>query len=138
MIDLTSDIEVKVLNLQNTFPVTILKFIREYMEQICSAFEDTTFPPLNHWFFILEADDQLKPNHDGQMIFSCASGTFYPEYIERFTFDDGSSLFKIYVMLDNECSMTFFTLQGFHTEAAEHWLITNSIGTYQLTEGGSF
>lgn len=138
MIDLTSDKAILNLHTNNSFPRPCLVFIQNYMQQIYSILQDEPFPPLGHWFFILEANDQLVTGHDDSQIFSCASGTFYPEYIERYTFDDGSSLFKIYVMLDNECSMTFFTLQGFHSEEAEHWLISNSIGTYQPAERSSF
>lgn len=123
MIDLTSDKAILNLYANNSFPRPSLVFIQNYMQQICSALEDEPFPPLSHWF-ILEAADQLVPNNDEQMIFSCSAGTYYPEYIEQYSFDDGSILFKIYVMLDNECSMTFFTFRGIHSTKTEKWLFS--------------
>lgn len=107
MIDLTSDKAILNLYASKSFPHPCLVFIQNYMQQICLALEDEPFPPPGQWFFLLETTDKLIPAHDDQMIFLCALGTFYPEFIEQHTFDDGSSLFKIYIMLDNECSMTF-------------------------------
>lgn len=126
MIDLTSDTEITNLFESNAIPFTCLSFIKEYMEQLRLVFKSEAFPPLGHWFFILETNDQLNLSHEEQTIFSCVAGSYCPEYIERYTFDDGSALFKIYVMLDNECSMTFFTLQGIHSAETEQWLLANA------------
>jgi hypothetical protein len=126
VIDLTSDSAIENLHQNHTFSHLCLSFIQEHIQLIHSSFEDETFPPSGHWFLILEANDQLTSDSPGPMIFSCAAGTYSPEYIERYTFDDGNALFKIYVMLDNECSMTFFTLQGIHSTETEKWLLTNS------------
>lgn len=115
MIDLTSEKAILDLHKNNSFPRPCSVFIQNYIQQICSALEDEPFPTLSHWFFILEAADQLVPNNDEQMIFSCSAGTYYPEYNAQYSFDDGSILFKIYVMLNNECSMTFFTFRGIHS-----------------------
>lgn len=130
MIDITSDSEIDNLYQSHTFPRHCLSFIQEYMQQIRSSFEDETFPPSGHWLFILEANNQLTPDPDEQIVFSCTAGTYYPEYIDRYTFDDGNALYKIYVMLDNESSMTFFTLQVIHSEEVEHWLFTYSNKTH--------
>lgn len=126
MIDLTSDKQCGTLSQSSTLPKGYLTFIDNYMSQLCSSFEDEPFPPQGHWIFILEANDHLSPIQQDQTTFSCSAGTYYPEYIERYTFNETQSMYKIYVMLDNECSMTFFTLQGIHSAETEQWLISNS------------
>ncbi|MNI45765.1 hypothetical protein D3C87_482980 [compost metagenome] len=126
MIDLTSDTQFATLSQSNTLPRGCLTFIHDYMSQFRSSFEDEPFPPPGQWFFILEATDQLTPIQHDQTTFSCSAATYYPEYIERYTFDEKQSMYKIYVLLDNECSMTFFTLQGIHPEETEQWLIANA------------
>ncbi|MBJ6360917.1 hypothetical protein ACFOQM_06335 [Paenibacillus sp. GCM10012307] len=126
MIDLTSHEEITNLCPTNLFPIPCLSFISDYMILIRVAFEDEAFPPPGHWFFILEATDELDANHDDHLVFTCAAGTYYPEYIERYTFNDGSCLYKIYVLLDNESSITFFTIKDIHSVQVECWLIANS------------
>ncbi|MNW58305.1 hypothetical protein D3C74_361610 [compost metagenome] len=130
MIDLTSNTQFSNLSQSNTLPKGFLTFIHDYMSQLHSSYEDELFPPPGQWFFILEATDQLTPIQQDQTTFSCSAGAYYPEYIERYTFNENQSLYKIYVMLDNECSMTFFTLQGIHSTEAEQWLQTNSDETH--------
>lgn len=126
MIDLTSDTHWANLLQNSDFPNDCLTFIHDYMQQLHSALDDGAFPPPGQWLFILEATDQLTPIQHDQAAFSCSAGTYYPEYIERCTFDKEHALYKIYVMLDNECSMTFFTLQGIHPLETEQWLLANS------------
>ena len=53
------------------------------------------------------------------MAFSCTALT--GRNTSRATFDDGNSLYKIFVLLDNECTVTFFTLQGIHSLETECW-----------------
>lgn len=126
MIDLTSETQLAALLQNSEFPNDCLTFIQDCMQQLRSAFEDEAFPPPGQWFFILETADQLAPIQHDQTTFSCSAGTYYPEYIERYASDEDHSLYKIYVMLDNECSMTFFTLQGIHSVETEHWLSAHS------------
>lgn len=96
MIKLTSDMHFANLIETKPFPKECLTFIQNYMQQLRNAHDDLT--PIQH----------------DETAFSCLIGTYYPEYIERYTFDEEFALYKIYVILDNECSMTFFTLQGIH------------------------
>ncbi|MGO4734280.1 hypothetical protein [Paenibacillus sp. 2KB_22] len=126
MIDLTSDMQFATLIQTNALPTDCLTFIRDYMQQLRNAHEGEAFPPPGQWYFILETFDQLTPiQHDGTA-FSCSAGTYYPEYIEQYTFNEEYALYKIHVMLDNECSMTFFTLQGIHSTETEQWLLANA------------
>ena len=126
MIDLTSNMQFATLIQSNSFPKDCLTFIHNYMQQLRNAHEGETFPPPGQWYFILEIPDQLTPIQPDGTAFSCSAGTYYPEYIEQYTFNEEYTLFKIYVMLDNECSMTFFTLQGIHSLETEQWLIANA------------
>ncbi|KAF6563423.1 hypothetical protein G9G63_14630 [Paenibacillus sp. EKM202P] len=130
MIDLTSDAQFATLLQNSALPNECLTFIHDYMQQLRCAFENEVCPPPGQWFFILENADQLIPILHDQTAFSCSAGTYYPEYIERYTFDNGHTFYKIYVMLDNECSMTFFTLQGIHSTEAEQWLLANADQAY--------
>jgi len=125
MIDLTSDMQSSTLFQTNALPTDCLTFIHDYMQQLRNAHEED-FPPLGQWYFILETADQLTPiQHDGTA-FSCSTVTYYPEYIEQYTFNKEYTLYKIHVMLDNECSITFFTLQGIHSTETEQWLLANA------------
>ncbi|WP_211748752.1 hypothetical protein [Paenibacillus sp. Marseille-Q4541] len=126
MIDLTSDTHWANLLKNSDIPNDCLTFIHNYMQQRRSALEDEVFPPPGQWLFILETTDQLTPIQHDQAAFSCSAGKYYPEYIERYTFNDDQTLYKIFVMLDNECSMTFFTLHGIHPLEIEQWLLANS------------
>ncbi|WP_145414874.1 hypothetical protein [Paenibacillus xylanexedens] len=126
MIDLTSATQFATLSQSNTLPRGCFTFIHDYMSQFRSSIEDDPFPPPGQWFFILETIDHLSPIQHDQTTFSCLAGTYYPEYIERYTFDEKQSMYKIYVLLDNECSMTFFTLQGIHSAETEQWLLANA------------
>lgn len=107
MIDLTSDIQFATSIQTNSLPKTCLTFIHDYMQQLRDAHEEEAFPPPSQWYFILETADQLTPiQHDGTA-FSCSAGTYYPEYIERYTFSEEFAMYKIYVMLDNvKCSLS--------------------------------
>jgi hypothetical protein len=126
MIDLTSDMQFDTFIRSNAIPKECLTFIQNYMQQLRNTDEDESFPPPGQWFFILESNDNLTPTQHDETAFSCLTGTYYPEYIERYTFKEAFSLYKIYIMLDNECSMTFFTLQGIHSAETEQWLIANA------------
>ena len=126
MIDLTSDMQFATLIQTNSFPKDCLTFILDYMQQLHNVHEGEAFPPPGKWFFILETSDNLTPIQQDETAFSCLTGTYYPEYIERYTFNGEFAMYKIYVMLDNECSMTFFTLQGIHSAETEQWLIANA------------
>ncbi|KAA8753965.1 hypothetical protein [Paenibacillus sp. UASWS1643] len=126
MIDLTFDMQFTTLIQTNALPTDCLTFIHDYMHQLRNAHEDEAFPLPSQSYFILETADQLTPiQHDGTA-FSCSAGTYYPEYIEHYTFNNEYTLYKIHVMLDNECSMTFFTLQGIHSTETEQWLLANA------------
>lgn len=126
MIDMTSDTQLATLIKTNSIPKACLTFIHDYMQQLRDAHEGEAFPPPGQWYFILETADQLTPiQHDGTA-FSCSTVTYYPEYIEQYTFNEEYALYKIHVMLDNECSMTFFTLQGIHSTETEQWLLANA------------
>ncbi|SLK17347.1 MULTISPECIES: hypothetical protein [unclassified Paenibacillus] len=126
MIDLTSDVQFATLIQTNSFPKDCLTFIHDYMQKLRDAHEGEAFLPSGEWF-ILETTDELTPIQHDETVFSCLTGTYYPEYIERYTFNEEElSLYKIYVMLDNECRMTFFTLQGIHSVETEQWLIANT------------
>ncbi|AIW42384.1 hypothetical protein [Paenibacillus polymyxa] len=126
MIDLTSDMQFATLIETKALPKEYLTFVQNYMRQLRNAHEDELFPPPGQWLFILETNDDLAPTQHDETAFSCLTGTYYPEYIERYTFNEAFALYKIYVMLDNECSMTFFTLQGIHSAETEQWLIANA------------
>ncbi|MFF2017804.1 hypothetical protein [Paenibacillus sp. NPDC058177] len=130
MIDLTSDTHWANLLQNSGIPEDCLTFIHDYMQQLRSVFEDESFPPPGQWFSILEPTDHLSPIQHDQTAFSCPSGAYYPEYIERYIFNEEHALYKIFVMLDNECSMTFFTLQGIHSTETEQWLQSNSEEAY--------
>jgi hypothetical protein len=126
MIDLTSDMQFATLIQTNSFPKDCLTFIHDYMQQLRDAHAGEAFSPPGQWYFILETADQLTPiQHDGTA-FSCSTVTYYPEYIEHYTFNEKYALYKIQVMLDNECSMTFFTLKGIHSTETEQWLLANA------------
>ncbi|MGN7414604.1 hypothetical protein [Paenibacillus sp. SAF-068] len=126
MIDLTSDKQLATLIQTNSFPKACLTFIYNYMQQLRDPHEGEAFPPPGQWYFIMETADQLTPIQHDETTFSCSAGTYYPEYIEQYTFYEEYTLYKIYVMLDNECSMTFFTLKGIHSTETEQWLLVNS------------
>ncbi|MGW7163308.1 hypothetical protein [Paenibacillus taichungensis] len=126
MIGLTSDTQLATLIQTNSFPKGCLTFIQDYMQQLRNAHEEEAFLPPGQWFFILETADQLTPIQQDGTAFSCSAGTYYPEYIEHYTFNEEYTLYKIYVMLDNECSMTFFTLQDIHSTETEQWLLASA------------
>lgn len=126
MIDLTSDMQFATLIQTNSFPTDCLTFILDYMQQLRDAHKGEAFPPPGQWYFILETADQLTPTQHDETAFSCSAGTYYPEYIEQCTFNEEYALYKIHVMLDNEYSMTFFTLNGIHSTETEQWLLANA------------
>ncbi|WP_340015112.1 hypothetical protein [Paenibacillus sp. FSL K6-1318] len=126
MIDLTFDMQFATLIETNILPKECLTFIQNYMQQLRNTYEDESFPPQGQWLFILEANDNLIPIQHDETTFLCLTGTHYPEYIEQYTFNEEYALYKIHVMLDNEYSMTFFTLKGIHSTEAEQWLLANA------------
>ncbi|MBT2289271.1 hypothetical protein J7E73_09010 [Paenibacillus albidus] len=97
MIDLTSDMQFATLIQTNSIPKDCLTFIHDYMQQFRNAHEEEDFPPPGQWYFILETADQLTPiQHDGTA-FSCSTVTYYPEYIEQYTFNKESGQSKVLV-----------------------------------------
>lgn len=122
MINLTSPAAITALYQDSTIPRTCLDFLNDHLNQIRSNCEDDdSLPSPAHSFYLLESADRLTPDPE-KMAFSCAVGNYWPEYIECYSFEDGSSLYKIFVLLDNECCSSFFTLQGIHSLEAECWL----------------
>lgn len=123
MINLAPTAAIAALYQDSTIPRTCLYFLNDHLNQIRTLYEnDDLFPSPAHSFYLLESADQLTPDAEQDMAFSCTAGTYWPEYIESYTFDDGNSLYKIFVLLDNECTVTFFTLQGIHSLETECWL----------------
>ncbi len=123
MINLTPLTDITYLFQDSIIPPTCLYFLNDYLNQIRIIYEgDSPSSSSAHSFHLLEAADKLTPNPEQSLAFSCAALTYWPEYIECYAFDDGSSLYKIFILLDNECSITFFTLQGIHSLEAECWL----------------
>lgn len=123
MINLTSPRAIAALYQDSTIPGSCLDFLNDHLHQIQSSCEDDdSLAFLSHSFSLLESADLLTPDPEQNMVFSCAAGMYWPEYIECYIFNDGCSLYKIFALLDNESSITFFTLQGIHSLEAEYWL----------------
>lgn len=69
---------------------------------------------------ILESGDGLYALGMNREEYSL-QGCFF-EYIERYDLEDGTSIYKILVLHDNECSTTYFTQVGIHDPETEEWL----------------
>ncbi len=120
--------DIKLLKQAGVFEKDYLDQVEQYFRQLHAAMGDGKL--LNEFrldwpegfIVILEAGDNLRDLRVAGLN-RCDNGLLWsmPEYVELIKLRS-TRIYKISVLLDNECMQTFFTEIGIHDQEIESWL----------------
>ena len=114
--------------LRGAMKSALLSHLTEYLEALRESLEPDTameqFSLARHGYIvILEASDDvrdlrevgMRPEQKGLL------GS-WPEWVELVTLEDGSTIYRIGIMYDNDFMMLFYSSPGQFDEQVEEWL----------------
>lgn len=124
-----SEEDIYLLRKYNVLEKGYLKQIEEYFRQLFKAlsrgesYEDFRMGWPEGFLVILEKGDNLKDLETvGLNYVDDGLLGAMPEFVEEINLKD-FKIYKINVLLDNECMMTYFTKKGIHDKGIESWLL---------------
>lgn len=119
--------DLKALEEANALPESLLKYFQDefqMFQEALSGLVDQTFDLYVHGYIVLlEPGDNVRDLREVGLnwVDRGLLGSL-PEYVHRMTLDDGTEVYRIGVLYDNDFMMLFYSIVGSHDDEVEAWL----------------
>lgn len=119
--------DLKDLERANALPEALLTYFRKefrMFQEALNGLVDQTFDLYEHGYIVLlEPGDNVRDLREVGLnwVDRGLLGSL-PEYVHRMTLDDGTEVYRIGVLYDNDFMMLFYSIVGSHDDEVEAWL----------------
>lgn len=119
--------DLKALEEANALPESLLKYFQDefqmFQEALCGLVDQTFDLYVHGYIVLLEPGDNVRDLREVGLnwVDRGLLGSL-PEYVHRMTLDDGTEVYRIGVLYDNDFMMLFYSIVGSHDDEVEAWL----------------
>lgn len=119
--------DLKTLEEADALPESLLKYFQnefQMFREALSALVDQTFDLYEHGYIVLlEPGDNVRDLREVGLnwVDRGLLGSL-PEYVHRMKLEDGTEVYRIGILYDNDFMMLFYSIVGSHDDEVEAWL----------------
>ncbi len=124
--------DIKALKDNSTIPHLMHKYIEGYFSDVWKNLTSEFNMPIEEfdlgdgYIIILDAKDEVRALEDLSILGSGNLLDLFPEYVEIPKLSDDTLLYEIFILCDNECGITLFSILGQFDAEVEQWLMNQT------------